>query len=159
MQYLWFASWLWEGRVLKELSFSLRHCVEKLMDPRVKSYFTPAQSQSISLTLFMLHWNRNLEWQGHYHQRKGKSHHGSSACIVQMTIRARWEQTMEKGTAESSEAQAVQESNHADWIWRYPLRDSHIYNPALSWCLQGVLHRGDAHCFHHLWLTLSILQI
>lgn len=63
-------------------SFSLRHYAEKLMDPWVKSYFTAAQSQSISLTLFTLHWNRNLEWQDHYHQRKGKSHHGSSGCIV-----------------------------------------------------------------------------
>lgn len=54
-----------------QFSFSLRHYAEKLMDPRVKSYFTPAQSQSISLTLFTLHWNRNLEWQDHYHQRKG----------------------------------------------------------------------------------------
>lgn len=54
-----------------QFSFSLRHYAEKLMDPRVKSYFTPAQSQSISLTLFTLHWNRNLKWQDHYHQRKG----------------------------------------------------------------------------------------
>lgn len=44
----------------------------------------------------MLCWNRNLEWQDHYHQRKEKSHHGSSACIIEMNIRARQEETMKR---------------------------------------------------------------
>lgn len=150
-----------------QFSFSLRHYAEKLMDPRVKSYFTPAQSQSISLTLFTLHWNRNLEWQDHYHQRKGNLGTGHQFAWYKKkkkNRKASWEQTTGGGAEEGSGARAAQGCNHADWIWRYHWATATYITETFSQPLEGgplpvwgsLLPSSLIHSFHFnpfcLWI-------
>lgn len=124
-----------------QFSFSRRHYAEKLMDPRVKSYFSPAQSQSISLTLFTLHWNRNLEWQDHYHQRKGNLSTGHQFAWYRrpegLDGSKQREEAREEAREESSKARAVQGCNHADWIWRYHWETATYITATFSQPLEG----------------------